>query len=223
MASGSLNLFDKLETYFFLSLSPLLLPPYRRFPLVSRRALRGGARPRVLTGLTSTIFQTRHAFNHERRAGGARWLGKFGQAMLFVPIIFSKFPINSVFMLIRSPSRAVTAVALPRTSSRNSCERAGVNRVSTMPVDPLFNWIPLRRRNDARGILTSNRKSNGPAGWTFGSPRSSIDVLGRSGILEQVYLYDKNYELYMYKYRLHSIKIYIVKIYTFYYNVQYII
>lgn len=38
MASGSLNLFDKLETYFFLSLSPLLLSPYRRFPLVSRVA-----------------------------------------------------------------------------------------------------------------------------------------------------------------------------------------
>ena len=132
---------------------------------------------RVPTGLTSTIFQTRHAFNHERRAGGARWLGKFGQAMLFVPIIFSKFPINSVFMLIRSPSRAVTTVALPRTSSRNSCERAGVNRVSTMPVDPLFNWILFRPRNDDRGILTSNGSRTDPPDGLLAIRGDTIDVI----------------------------------------------
>lgn len=100
---GSLNLFDKLETFFSISLSF----PHTRLVFPPRGGLHDGPLdPRFHEVNESTIFQTRHAFNHERRKESA----SSAKATLYSRRHnFLQVPINSVFMLIRSPSRGVTS------------------------------------------------------------------------------------------------------------------
>lgn len=120
---GSLNLFDKLETFLSppppsLSLSRLHSAGFRLFfhPVEGYTT---ALSTRVFHEVNeSTIFQTRHAFNHGRRKERA----SSAEATLYSRRHnFLQVPINSVFMLIRSPSRGVTS----RRRGISASERAG--------------------------------------------------------------------------------------------------
>lgn len=103
---GSLNLFDKLETFFSLFLSLPYTRPVSACFSTPWRVTRRPSRPAFHEVNESTIFQTRHAFNHERRKESA----SSAKATLYSRRHnFLQVPINSVFMLIRSPSRGVTS------------------------------------------------------------------------------------------------------------------